>query len=92
MHGILSLNPGLILLRYKNERREGNATICPIIPPESRGAITLVFDPASRNDTLTTPGEVCVIRCIRPALLRLEISSLQTGLPPLGSIEVEYLS
>lgn len=92
MHETLSLNPGLILLRYKKQGGQANAVIRPVIPAESRGAITLLFDPGSRDDALTTPGEVCVLRCDRPALLGLEITSRQPWVPPRGSIEVEYIS
>ena len=92
MYEMLSLNPGLILLRYKKQGGQSNAIIRPIIPAESRGAITLLFDPANKDNALTTPGEVCVLRCERPALLRLEITSRQVQVPPRGSIEMEYIS
>lgn len=92
MHETLSLNPGLILLHYKKQSGQANAVIRPIIPAESRGAITILFDPGTHNDALTTPGEVCVLRCDRQASLVLEITSNQHLVPPRGSIEVEYIS
>ncbi len=92
MYEVLSLNPGLILLRYKKQGSQSNAIIRPVIPADQRGALSIMFDPAARNEALSAPGEVCVLRCVRPAKLGIEISSRQPGVPPRGSIEVEYLA
>lgn len=92
MHETLSLNPGLILLRYKMQGGQANAIIRVVVPSESRGTVTLLFDPANRDDALTAPGEICILRCSRACKITLEISSRQQGIPPRGSIEVEYLS
>lgn len=94
MYETISLNPGLVALRFI--RQSGgvphNAVIRPIVLPEFEDDVVILFDPAAQDDTLTHPGDVCILRCARVVKIGLEITSRQPGAAPRGSIEVEYLT
>jgi hypothetical protein len=94
MYETLSLNPGLVALRFI--RQSGgvphNAVIRPVVLPEYEDDVVILFDPAAQDDTLTHPGDLCILRCARVVTVGLEITSRQPGVAPRGSIEVEYLT
>lgn len=93
MYETLSLNPGLIALRFiRQGGAQPNAAIRPVVPPEFEDDVVILFDPGAQDDALSHPGDLCILRCARVVRIELEITSRQPGIPPRGSIEVEYLT
>ncbi|MGL6224016.1 MAG: hypothetical protein ACRC6L_10580, partial [Steroidobacteraceae bacterium] len=93
MYETLSLNPGLVALRFiRQGGAQPNAAIRPVVPPEFEDDVVILFDPGAQDDTLSHPGDLCILRCARVVRIGLEISSRQPGVAPRGSIEVEYLT
>lgn len=89
----LKLSPGLITLRYTTPAAgTADAVIRPFIPLGARGALSLMFEPGNVAGALTQPGQMCIIRCLRSALLGLEILRQDGGEQPNGGIEIDYLS
>ncbi len=93
MYETLSLNPGLIALRFiRQGGGQPNAVIEPVILPEFAGDVVILFDPGAQVEALSHPGDLCILRCARVVKIGLRIGSTQPGVPPRGSIEVEYLT
>jgi hypothetical protein len=93
MYETLSLNPGLVALRFVRQGgAQHNAVIRPVVLPEFEDDVVILFDPAAQDDALTHPGDLCILRCARVVTIGLDITSRQPGVPPRGSIEVEYLT
>jgi hypothetical protein len=93
MYETLSLNPGLVALRFiRQGGAQHNAVIRPVVLPEFEDDVVILFDPGAQDDALSHPGDLCILRCARVVKVGLEITSRQPGVPPRGSIEVEYLT
>ena len=93
MYETIKLQPGIVKLMFVAPVNEvANALIRPIIPPESRQAISIMFEAGNVTGALAEPGEFCLIRCGRAAVLGVEISAQQAGTQPRGGIELDYLS
>ncbi|MBT9247770.1 hypothetical protein KM031_21365 (plasmid) [Gemmobacter fulvus] len=93
MYETVKLQPGLLTLTFVAPAEgSADALIRPVVMPASRQALSLMFEAGNVAGALTSPGEFCVIRCGRPAVLGIEISARQTGAMPRGGIELNYLS
>lgn len=93
MYETIKLQPGIVKLTFVAPAGEAaNALIRPIIPPESRQVISVMFEAGNVAGALAAPGEFCLIRCGRAAVLGVEISAHQAGGQPRGGIELDYLS
>ena len=93
MYQTVKLKPGLLTLTFVAPAEgKANALIRPVVPPASRQAISLMFEAGNVSGALTAPGEFCVIRCGRLAVLGIEITASQAGVQPCGGIELHYLS
>jgi hypothetical protein len=93
MYETLKLSPGILTLTcVAPPEGDLDAMIRPIVPPASRHAITMMFEPGNISGALTRAGAFCVIRCGQAAVLGLEIRAERTDGPPRGGIELTYLS
>ncbi|WP_151720708.1 hypothetical protein [Gemmobacter serpentinus] len=93
MYETLKLSPGILTLTcVAPPEGDLDAMIRPIVPPGSRHAITLMFEPGNVSGALTRAGAFCVIRCGQAAVLGLEIRAERSDGPPRGGIELNYLS
>lgn len=93
MYETVKLQPGLLTLTFVAPAEgAADALIRPVVPPASRQAISLMFEAGNISGALTAPGEFCVIRCGRPAVLGIEITARHAGVQPRGGIELNYLS
>lgn len=87
----IAIRPGLMILRFRQQDRPSNAIIRPVVAPEDRNDVTVVFDPTRTSQTLNAPGDVCVIQCRRATELGIDIASRDPAHPARGSVELEHL-
>lgn len=93
MREMLTLAPGIVTLTFvQPEGKAADAVIRPVVPPEARGQVTLMFEAGNLNGTLSRPGETCLIRCDRESRLGVEITTASGEGNPVGGLELVYLS
>ena len=93
MYETIKLQPGIVKLTFvAPPEGTADAVIRPVVPLESRQSLSVMFEAGNIGGALMGPGEFCLIRCGRPAVLGVEIISRQAGGQPRGGIELDYLS
>ncbi|PYF07457.1 hypothetical protein C8J30_1178 [Rhodobacter viridis] len=93
MRELLTLAPGILTLTFvQPEGMLADAVIRPVVPAESLGQLTLMFEAGNASGTLSRPGEICIIRCNRESRLAVDITAASGEGKPVGGLELVYLS